>query len=90
MRSAPKCIPFSKSIKSQQDDRIGNRHVECIPFSKSIKSQPFAYVEFHGLKCIPFSKSIKSQRSFDGPATGTSVSHSQRASNHNEIYREQA
>jgi len=40
------------------------------------------------LNCIPFSKSIKSQLIDDNPVSAVTVSHSQRASNHNRAGRD--
>ena len=55
----------------------------CIPFSKSIKSQRVKYRRCLGSHCIPFSKSIKSQHRRRRHRRERTVSHSQRASNHN-------
>ena len=77
------CIPFSKSIKSQRRTARNSTYADCIPFSKSIKSQQHFDKYLPPCNCIPFSKSIKSQLRVDHRPRRDTVSHSQRASNHN-------
>ena len=79
------CFSFQQSIKSQRFARAVDKLCYCFSFQQSIKSQLRGANTVTPSHCFSFQQSIKSQQTGAQGAQMSTVSHFNRASNHNYV-----